>query len=180
MQEKPAVGVVAIIIVVAVTVGILMSGGKEYDPHEFDASVLWFYDLNTNEQYAVKVVGDFDMVPPHDAPSGALNEKSGPMTKGGAAGVRAWVFACGTCKDEQFLGYLETLEPKKRQNAIDRKVGYHEVTWHRAPDGDDWHKAGTPESEAIVDFPVNKCGDKRPQRCEVNDAPAEVRAELKL
>lgn len=179
LQEKPAAGYGLAAGIIAIAVAVAMfTGGPEEDPHYFDTSVLWYYDLNTDKRFAVKADDDFAMVPPLEAPSGPLAEKIGPMPKGSPAGVRAWVFACGTCKDKQFVGYLETIEPNKRADALNGKARYADITWYRSGEGGEWHKGLSKEGDAIRDIPMEKCGDTPPQRCEVNDAPPEEREAL--
>lgn len=62
----------------------------------------YYYDLNTNALF----VGPTYAVPPIDAPSGAAPD-------GSPAGVRAHLFACGSCAspDDRFVAYLVRVNP---------------------------------------------------------------------
>lgn len=66
----------------------------------------YYYDLNTNALF----VGPTYAVPPIDAPSG-------PAPDGSRAGVRAHLFACGSCAspDDRFVAYLVRFNPNSAE-----------------------------------------------------------------
>jgi hypothetical protein len=60
------------------------------------ASQVYFYDLDSGELFAQPA----EAMPPVDAPSGANK------------GVRAFVYTCGSCADDQQIGYIQMLDEK--------------------------------------------------------------------
>lgn len=71
-------------------------------PSPSTASAFWYYDLNTKKPFRSKTL----MCPPIEAPSG-------PAADGAPAGVRAYVFSCGSCVGaEDSPIYIETFTPE--------------------------------------------------------------------
>ncbi len=70
----------------------------------------WFYDLNTGKLF----VAESDVVPPIDAPSGAL-------PSGKPAGVRAYVFSYAYEPNEtnRFIGFLEIPNPVVKKEGLE-------------------------------------------------------------
>ena len=71
----------------------------------------YFFDLTTGKLFT----GMSDRLPP-------VEVRSGDHVDGMPAGVRAYVFSCGNCGDEQSrtIGYLETFTPKVRDLVMNR------------------------------------------------------------
>lgn len=117
-------------------------------PAAISAGKVWYFDLNTGELFAARD----GQTPPIAAPSG-------PQPDGAAAGVRAYVFACGDCgnKSERFVGYLQVYSLESKQPYL-----------RRVEDGQDkWVLAGDAEAIKIAKEAQDRCGEgKRPRRCE--------------
>lgn len=100
-KKKPimiAIAVVAVMIAAAVPL-ILPASGNVQQP---DGQ--WFYDVGTGELFDVQA----GVLSPTAAPSGATLEDGRP------GGVKAHVYACGSCDDadSRFVGYVTALTPE--------------------------------------------------------------------
>lgn len=123
LNRNPAIaGMIAVaVVVVAVIVVTLSSRG----PTPLYGALSYYYDLNT----ATLLVDRAGRETPFET-------ESGPTADGDPAGVRAIVFSCGDCheEDERFPAYL-------------RKSGPEGQTLIRRPDDARWRSAN-PEVEA--------------------------------
>jgi hypothetical protein len=134
---------------------------------------LWYYDLNTSERYAIDYHDTIE-VPPQPAPSGPLAKDMPPLPKGGPAGVRLYRFACGSCSNETFDGYVKTFTPAAAKKWIEEKVPYptiqDQVLVRRVNDLR-WVPEQSPEALKLMSEPIKRCRDQklRPRECEVND-----------
>jgi len=87
---------------------------------------IWFYDLNTGELFVAKS----NKLPPIAAPSDGTEQDENPSIP---AGVKAHVFSCGSCQDEQerFIAYLETYPPDVRDKLMafrENPPNYEEIS----------------------------------------------------
>ena len=106
-------------------------------------SQAYFYDLNTSTLFLAPADSD---VP--------LTTDSGEY-QGHPAGVRAVVFSCGSCNDEQqrFVGWLEMPDPEFDQPILDSDNGGEDEPSGmliRRPTGDQWHSLDSAEAEVIM------------------------------
>ncbi|MDX1683170.1 MAG: hypothetical protein R3336_08620 [Phycisphaeraceae bacterium] len=107
VNENSAVVTIAAVVLLALTIWAIYSqmSGRSFDP---DAQRVWFYDLKSGGVFAV----DADTVPP-------IETDSGPLANGMPAGVRAHVFACGSCEtDAQFVAWVEMELPRDKAMAL--------------------------------------------------------------
>ncbi|MDX1681627.1 MAG: hypothetical protein R3336_00775 [Phycisphaeraceae bacterium] len=96
LNKNSALATVAMIAVLALAIGAIawQMKGPSYAPVSVDT---WFYDLKSGEVFVAKS----DRTPP-------IKTDNGPLANGMPAGVRALVFACGSCETgEQFIGWLQ-------------------------------------------------------------------------
>lgn len=170
--RKPKVGgtIAAIALIVA---GIVMfSSGQDEPDLGPDMSMLWFYDLNTNEPFGVPR-GDGREVGPQPAPSGPLENASEPLLKvGDPAGVRMYKFACGDCSKEQFIGYFNTWPATVREKLVSDLLDGSEVQHLEGvmdPGEKRWHPITSERGQEIVTAHRRRCGTVKPVRCEVNN-----------
>lgn len=162
---KPAVGgpIAAIMIVLAIVVGVVMSGDDDADRDWHEQ--IWYYDLNTDQIYADKP----GQIVPIAAPSGALSKDVGPLKAGEPAGAEAHVFSCGACKEgEQFVGFIVTYTKEGRE-AVDKGADFSKQSMEghiiRAGDGEEWLNYHTDEGRGIMRQAKMKCAGKKAQRC---------------
>lgn len=157
---------VVLLLAAAGLVAYQMAGGAP------QTSAGFFYDLETGKRFASQLGG----VPPIDAPSGPGN------------GVRAEVFACGSCDDAdaQFIGWLERYPADAKQQLVsliaeraaaadenteltldERIIELRRVLAEvRTVDGGDWVNSQSPQADAIYDQVNTRCtGDAKLARC---------------
>lgn len=73
---------------------------------------VYYYDLNTGELF----IANAGLIPPIDAPSGVLRG-----TSSGKAGVRAYVFGCGSCSPEDLhVAWIEMYDHEARKNLTEQ------------------------------------------------------------
>jgi hypothetical protein len=108
----------------------------------------WFYDLNTDKLFVAKI----DLVPPIEAPSGAL-------ANGEPAGVRAYVFSYveEPNESERYIGFLEIPDPNAKMDvSISGEIRTGGVKqWGqgkliRRVTDEKWTPAGSVEGQAIL------------------------------
>lgn len=169
ISEKPAVGyaIAGGILVLAIALVFILGAEEEAGR---DVSFLWFYDLNTKERFPVKRVhGSLDA--PQPAPSGTLQADNGPLKKGDPAGVRLYLYACDSCDNEKFIGYLHTYTVSYRDAILDGTADPEKraknVFFKRESDTE-WYSDEAPEKRAILTELPGKCPGKKLVRCEVN------------
>lgn len=132
---------------------------------------VYFYDLNTQKLFAAKS----DQIPPIDTPSG-------PAPGGAPAGVRAYVFACNDCGNEndRFIGWLEMYTPEAKalltqppptdpQQALERDMRVYEV-WEsgqliRGVNDTRWVPQSSQEAMNITSQIDTKCPGGSPKPC---------------
>lgn len=124
---------------------------------------LWFYDVKAKRLFPASDLS----VPP-------INSPSGPGT-----GVRAQVFSCGDCSEQnRFIAYLEMLTPDGKQ-AVEAQmkssgsqtgIGFALeklpfAVLVRSPDDEAWYPQSSSEGQAIVDAGRLKGGCPHPRPC---------------
>lgn len=177
LKMEPKVGVALAGGLFALSLFILFTTGgqKKTGP---DMSLIWYYDLNTNEKYEVKWDGygpeQFNaQIPPQPAPSGPLQRDwPPPLKKGDPAGVRVYMFACGDCSNEQFIGYLETFPVAIRDMIGEGKATPREMVpnhYWKAVDGEKWVIKDKPEAMDLLRQLAARCPGKRLQECNPRD-----------
>lgn len=134
----------------------------------------WFYDLNTSQLFP----GPRGAIPPIDAPSG-------PLPDGSPAGVRARVFGCDGCsEDQRTIAWLETYPVEQRDQLTpppppppSSGAGTQELMKPFMPtvqfeplikrvDDPAWVSRAAPEGAELIASALPKCGgDLAPQEC---------------
>ena len=163
LNQNPALGygAAALPLVLAALITLYSVYFADDEDEPFRVRKLWFYDLNTSELFDVPVKTH----PPIEAPSGKPFE-------GEPAGVRAYVYGCGSC-DETFIGYLEkyTPEAKKIHDESEKHdsntVGKarQEGAMLRRVDKGPWVRNNSPEAGQIKVETVARCGKERVHTC---------------
>lgn len=105
LNEHPPVVLVGLVVAAALFIWTMLPASTEAIRH---IPTAYFYDLNTGELLILAA----DTEEPFET-------KSGP-NHGRLAGVRAHVFTCGRCtEDERFVGWLEMPDHAKSEPVID-------------------------------------------------------------
>lgn len=142
IARNPAVGVVAVVVIAVVWVWILKPADRA------GGEGVYFFDLGSRQLY----VGSHTMIPPMAAPSGA-------------SGVRARVFACGQCTDEnRFIGFLERYTDEAHAALTDGSAPMkpqliaegQQVTTEAA---ETWVVRISPQGEALIQSVQSRCPD---------------------
>ncbi len=151
LNNNPAIVTIAAIVLLLVCLGVIyrtLSGGGG-GPRIVD---IYFYDLGSGEVF----IGPSDSLPPIDAPSGPYNGKP--------AGVRAYVFSCTDCSDEnsRFVGYLETYTDEAKAaltsgEAPDAYEYYDGGRLIKRPDEEGWARAESEEGFALIESVSTLC-----------------------
>ncbi len=162
-QNKPlAVGLILACLGGAVGLYFLLSPD---DPQPEPAvELVYYYDVNTKALFTASA----KEWPPIDGPSG----KPGPDGK--PAGVRAHVFACGSCADEKnrFVGFLENLTPEAKAVVLRIKQGeappradlevWELGTFIRTPDQEAWTQRTDPAHAKVIEAIKAQCSGRGP------------------
>ncbi len=171
MNNNSAVVTVGAVVVLILSLGYIVwsSRGRSYGPRVID---VYFYDLNTNQLFTAKS----DQIPP-------IETASGPVPGSGApAGVRAYVFACNDCSDEndRFVGWLEMYTPEAKavltqppsespEQAAEREMRMYEMYESgqliKAPEDRTWARANTAEAVNVTQRIESKCPGGAPKPC---------------
>lgn len=136
----------------------------------------YFFDLTTGKLYT----GMSDQLPPTDT-------RSGEKVDGLPAGVRAYVFSCGSCADEKarVVAYLETYTPKVRDMIMNRppdEEGKPPVDlsgviakgqWVARPPGESWKPAVPSEAKPVKNIEDEKKEHASPEGGESAEGQAE-------
>ncbi len=105
-RKKILLVVISLILTLAAILLVANPLGKDR-PLPGTARNVYYYDLNTGELF----VADAGLISPIDAPSGVLQG-----TTRGKAGVKAYVFTCGTCSPEdRYVAWIEMYTPEAQQ-----------------------------------------------------------------
>lgn len=164
------VGIVALILVAC---GVLLWYGMRDARPDFPDNA-FFYDVGTGKVFEAEL----GMVPPIAAPSGQT------LPDGSPGGVKAYVYACGSCFDENArkIAYLERFTAEAQQRREELRQQYNVPIDHLPPqawqqiraspdDGrlvataaapDQWHEAASPAGLAIVGAAAPVCADGSP------------------
>lgn len=105
-----AMSVIAAVFIVSAFVWLYVA---TRGPADLDAPRrAWFMDANDGSLFR----GMSDQLPPIDAPS------MKKTAEGMQAGVRAYVFSCGSCSDNavSYIGFIETYSPQVRDQILNR------------------------------------------------------------
>ena len=132
------------------TVGLSLMPEKYRPPEPLP---VYYFDLNTSEVFAAP--------PSHVVP---VEAPSGPTSKGKPAGVRAHVFACGSCDDsEAWVGYLQSNRPIPPEEAAQREQGVYTGSdiIIGSPDASSWYREDTPEGIQLIN--INPCPADQPR-----------------
>lgn len=162
-------GVATGVLLASVLVFLFTRGGPRIGR---DISYVWYYDLNTGEKYPVKRLDVGKIEPPQPAPSGPLKQDHGPLKAGELAGVRAYNYACESCDNDQFIGFLETYSLAYRDQIYDGSAtveGRSKNQWVKAPGDAPWVLNESREGYELVSNLPSRCGGKKLVRCEVNN-----------
>lgn len=90
LNNNSALVTIIAVVILVVSLGVIIMNTR--GPGAVQTVDLYFYDLNTGQLF----VAASDQIPPIDVPGGQpIQTAQGPKP----AGVRAHVFACGTCPD---------------------------------------------------------------------------------
>ena len=168
LNEHPAL-VAAILVVALAIVALLVyltrprargddDGGA---PHQ-----VWFVDLNDSQRFTA------------DDTLASVKRDTGDF-EGMPSGVRAYVFACGSCADEgaRFVGYFERFTPVVLDRLKTAKITrYHQLgdpppSWvepgrmRRAVDGGAWYAASSDEGRYIETELYKKCPGRDITEC---------------
>lgn len=159
MMQDPKIGgtVAAVLLITAVTLILTQKG----DSRGFVVTGAYYYDLNTKKLFD----GPREELLPIDAPSGPL-QAAEPADIGKKAGVKAYVYSCGECKEgEWFIGLLEYY-PESVWSLKDSETEYDKFSEARkiaAPDGP-WIQANSEEGKKLNDQRIfMNC--KQPKLC---------------
>ena len=143
-----------------------------------DMTLLWYYDLNTKQEYTIEWedAGPEQFhahIPPQPAESGALKDNSTPPLKAGdPAGVSVFKFACGDCSQEQFIGFLETYPVVIREQIIAGKATPEQLVfahfWKRVDDTE-WVLKDSPAGRELQQELVKRCPGQRVAECNPRD-----------
>ena len=110
-KNSPMVTIGAVLVLIAALVYIIKSQNKSTPVYK-GPSRLYFYDLGSTAADPLDrlYTGKASDIPPIESPSHVL-------INGNFAGVRAWVFACGDCKDKSKynIGFLEIYTQEARE-----------------------------------------------------------------
>jgi hypothetical protein len=163
LNRNPALGygAAAVPLVLAVLITLFNVFFAEDEDEPFRVRRLWFYDLNTSELFDVPV----ETNAPIEAPSRKPFE-------GEPAGVRAYVYGCGSC-EKTFIGYLEKYTPEAKkihdesQKHDSNTVGKarQEGALLRRVSDSGWVRNNTPEAGKIKVEVVGRCGKERVVTC---------------
>lgn len=137
---------IASVLILLVVIGLSMPEKTVTMVKEYKKE--WFYDLNTGKLF----VAESDVVPPIDAPSGAL-------PNGKPAGVRAYVFSYAYEPNEtnRFIGFLEIPNPEVKKEGPEfissgasgaKRWGQGRLI--RRVDDEQWVPADSIEGQAIL------------------------------
>lgn len=161
LNNNSAVVTVAAVVVLLLALWIIIRVNRGPSPMAAPTAA-YYYDLNKNVLFEDKI----DKIPPFDTDSGK------------DAGVTAYVFGCGDCKEKnRFIGYLERYTPegkKQRQYREEQMkklppnqppppelimmMDESRVKEVRAAEGGPWVPMMSPQGQQIID----KVGDKCP------------------
>lgn len=123
----------------------------------------WFYDLNSKGLYPAPL----SVVAAHDAPSGALSDQALAPGTEGKAGVKAMVYSCGACaEDEQYIGYLTYMaDAVKGFTELEQETEKAANTFIRRESDSEWVTFNSEESMKIQLEARGKCGKNKPKTC---------------
>ncbi len=100
MNQNSAVVTIVAVVLMLISLGVIIMSlsGNRYTPRIVD---VYFMDISDGSLFTEKS----DLLSPIDAPSGENK------------GVRAFVFSCGECSDEEshFVGWLEMYTPQAKK-----------------------------------------------------------------
>ncbi len=147
------------VLVLALGVILLQQAG-DAKPKVID---VYYYDMTTGKLF----LGSSADHPPIDAPGGTNR------------GVRAYVFACGSCADEskRFIGWLEIFTPsaRTRLRSQDDPAGadlpapaesWNQSHWISKPGTDRWVSPRSAEGLELMDDIHKRCRDRgAPRPC---------------
>lgn len=164
MQRHGAIVAVAAVIIAVASVFATTRSiiGPSRQPAD-----LYYYDLNTGDLFT--------------APGGALQPIAAPSSDAdNPSGVRAHVFACGSCDDAsvRYVGYITKFNPDVVAKVLERNGGVINAEFHQLLDltadntlvrstesDDDWRPIGSRTGIALVTAAQKRCGNATPARC---------------
>jgi hypothetical protein len=110
-NKKPLLIILTLVLVVIVTFLAVNPFGKDRSLPGTTRNV-YYYDLNTGELFSASA----GLIPPIDAPSGVLLG-----TTSSKAGVRAYVFGCGSClPEDRHVAWIEMYDNEARKNLTEQ------------------------------------------------------------
>jgi hypothetical protein len=155
--------VIAVVLIVGAIVFFLLRDRSGATPNPG----VYYYDLGStaaNPLDRLFPARNLD-IPPIDAPSGKTQPDGSP------AGVRAMVFACGSCDDAaaRYIGYLITTPGKARgqQGPPGLPTGPMGPAGQviRSPQSETWVPLTSGEGQAIMEAARTRCGSEQPVDC---------------
>lgn len=169
----------ALLLIIAVVYAISQMGGPGGTPAAQQPSQVWYFDLGDNQLFP----GDPEALPPIAAPSGGQQESGTP------AGVRAHVYACGSCADVGVddIAFLEQYDPDALDAIRQFMQDYPNRDWNDIPPAgrlslgfdpntavlvaspdlaSGWVPRGSEQGAAIMARNMPECpGNQRPRVC---------------
>jgi hypothetical protein len=166
INNNPFVSTVAIVLLLGVSLTLIWSQVGTGGPQQFPDTV-YYYDLNTSKLFAGPrnpgQQGSIEQATNPNQSTGAqqvqnnagknrIEAPSGPTDDGKPAGVRAWVFACGTCPSLLGKTYKEALETEAEFAWVESEHGISE------PGKVEWVSKYSSRGTEIMDIEL-ECGD---------------------
>lgn len=143
--------VIAVVLALAVVLYFVLTADPPRGTPRSARTQMWFYDTDTKQLFP----GPAKERPPIAAPSGK-------------EGLRAYVFSCGACtEDEWFVAYLEKYDDSRRSgDAPNEMAAVNESHIVRSPDSEEWYSAISEEANKVRGAPNVKCAGKgKPVEC---------------
>ncbi len=142
LKKSPAVGIVVAGGLMILTV-IMIVVSRSSDA----AGDIWYYDLKTAQRIAA---------PP--------TQNGEPVTlPSGGTGVVAYVFSCGPCNGESFVGYLEMPDPNPAPRDPEQPFNLAAEKFVAAPPKiavkPVWHRGDSSQGAEIMAEPRRRCGE---------------------
>lgn len=139
-KYKGAVAISCVVLLV-IAMGTIVWSTRAEPPREMRTAYVYYFDLNTKDFFTHPL----SEVAPIEAPSG-------PLASGAKAGVRAHVFACGSCENEIWVGYLSATRPlasaEKKQAEQGEVIGDARLIGN--PETSMWHPYNSEDATYLI------------------------------
>ncbi len=146
INEHPRVVLTSFVVAAVILIYVLWPDGEQKAiPH---IATAYFFDQNTGEL----------LVLPADT-DGPVDTESG-LYQGEPAGVRAHVFSCGRCtEDERFVGWLEKPTALSPHTTEQEPASESAHIFIRSVDNPTWVLYDSPAGRRMRDRVSERCGD---------------------